>query len=516
MNSDAAEHDVNRETLVVSEHRLHPGGMREVLHLATPSMIGFASIVLMSFVDTIMVAFVGEGAVGAVVGSSLMFHVVNALMGGFMAAIVPFTSQSLSRGDRVDGARYTWQGIYVSVIMGLVAIAAIPLLPAVFSAIGHGPAIERMEVTYTGYRLLSLVFVLLGHAGMFFFQGVGRTRLIMFVMIASNLFNILMNYLLIFGPGPFPQMGVGGAGLATLLSSAMSGLMFMGAFMLGRPGRSHGSLIAWRPSLSRLRGLVRIGIPSSLQQSLEISAWAVWHMLMVGRLGQVQLDANGAVMEITSMAWFPVMGIGQAASSLCGWYTGRKRIDLARRAIRNSVLVSVIYMGLMALVMFFASRHLMQLFFWLRQDDAGMNVAEIISLGATALMIAASFQIFDGINITLMGAMRGAGDTLWPAVVQQVTAWFIFMPVAYLFSIVFGWGMAGAWIASAVYITLLSGVMALRYRGGKWARIDIFRDRRDVAARVASAIESHQGDQSQSGGGGIGGSSDSRPESHNS
>ena len=459
--------------------------MREVLHLATPSMIGFASIVLMSFVDTIMVAFVGEGAVGAVVGSSLMFHVVNALMGGFLAAIVPFTSQSLSRGDRVDGARYTWQCIYVSVVMGLVGILAIPFLPAFFAAIGHDPLVQQMEVTYTSYRLLSLVFVLLGHAGMFFFQGVGRSKLIMVIMIVSNMSNVLMNYLFIFGPGPFPQMGVAGAGLATFISSAMSGLLFMAAFILGRPGRSHGSLVAWRPSMSRLKGLVRIGIPSSLQQSLEIMAWAVWHMLMVGRLGTVQLDANGAVMEITSMAWFPVMGIGQAASSLSGWYTGRKRIDLARRATRNGMLVATIYMGGMALVMFFGSRHLMQLFFWLR-PESNADVSEIINLGATALMIAASFQIFDGLNITLMGAMRGAGDTLWPAIVQQATAWLIFIPAAYLFSITLGWGMTGAWIASAIYITLLSGVMALRYRGGRWARIDIFKDRRDAAGVVAS------------------------------
>ncbi len=480
-------HDPMRETLVVSEHRLHPGGMREVLHLAAPSMIGFASIVLMSFVDTIMVAFVGEGAVGAVVGSSLMFHVVNALMGGFLAAIIPFTSQSLSRGDKVDGARYTWQGIYVSLAMGVLGAAIIPLLPALFAAIGHGPEVQAMEVSYTTYRMLSLVFVLLGHAGMFFFQGVGRARLVMVVMIVSNLSNILMNYLFIFGPGPFPQMGVAGAGLATFLSSMMSGLLFMGAFLLGRPGRSHGSRIAWRPSWSRLKGLVRIGIPSSLQQSLEISAWAVWHMLMVGRLGTNQLDANGAVMEITSMAWFPVMGIGQAASSLSGWYTGRKRIDLARRATRNAVLLSVIYMGTMALVMFFGAGHLMQLFFWLRPEVQSGNggeaiqlatdVSEIIRLGTVALMIAASFQIFDGINITLMGAMRGAGDTLWPALVQQGHAWLLFMPLAYLFSNYLGWGMSGAWFASAIYITVLSGVMALRYRGGRWSSIDIFRDR---------------------------------------
>jgi multidrug resistance protein, MATE family len=474
---DSVGGETGRETLVVSQRHLRPGGMGEVLRLATPSMIGYASIVVMGFVDTIMVAFVGKGAVGAVVGSNLMFHVVNALMGGFLAAIIPFASQSFSRGEKDEGARYTWQGIYVSLLMGLLGVGLIPLLPGLFAAIGHDPAVQEMEVTYTTYRLWSLVFVLVGHAGMFFFQGVGRARLVMVVMLVSNMSNILLNYLLIFGPGPFPQMGVAGAGLATLLSSVMSGLLFVGLFVAGRAGRGHGSLIAWRPSLSRLRGLVRIGIPASLQQSLEILAWTIWHMLMIGRLGTAELDANGAVMEITAMAWFPVIGIGQAVSSLSGWYKGRTRIDLARRATRNGVLVASLYMGLIAVVMFVGSEHLMRLFFWLRPEEHG-DTGEIIRLGSMALMIAASFQIFDGINITLLGSLRGAGDTLWPALVQQLLAWLLFIPLAYLLGNVLEMGMNGAWLASAVYLAVMSGVMYLRYRSGRWSRIDIFRDRR--------------------------------------
>jgi len=475
-----APHD--RETLVLSSRPLKPGGMSEVLRLSIPGMAAAASTVVMSLTNSVMVAGVETGAVGAVTGAAIMFHVLTALCGGLLAAIVPFTSQSYSRGDRQDGARYAWQGLYVALALGLSTLALVPWLPQLFALIGHTPEVQVMEVAYTQYRLPSLVFFLVGGAVYSFFQGLGRTKLIMLVVGVTNLLNIVLNYLLIYGIGPCPKMGVAGAGLAALLSQGVACLWFLAAFLWGRAALENAVRRSLAPSWSRLKGLLRVGLPTGCQWSLDVLTWAIFHALMVGRLGPREYDANGAVLEITQIAWMPLMGLGQAAASLTGWYLGRGRRDIARRTVRNTLIISTVYMLATAALMFFLARQMMEAFFVLQNKgpESGADLAAVVALGVVALRIAAAFQVFDGTNLTLMGALRGGGDTLWPAVVQQILAWLLFLPLAWFLCFRTDLRMAGAWWACAAYLTLLAAFMYGRYRGTAWMKKNIFKDRADV------------------------------------
>ena len=472
----------DRETLVISPTPLVPGGMQEVLRLALPSMAAFASNVVMNLADTLMVANVQSGAVGAVSTSAMLFQTVVAFFGGMTAAIVTFTSQTTSRGDHQDGARYAWQGIYLGLAVGVLGFLAVPLLPAFFALIGHESDVQTMEVAYSSFRVPSLVFVLLAFSQRSFFQGLGRTRLILAVTIVTNSLNVLLNWLLIFGVGPFPEMGAAGAGLATLISVIVGAVIYMGPFLLGRAARENGTRRTARPSLAHLKGLVRVGLPTSCQWSLDVLAWALWHALLVGRLGRAALDANGVVMECNSMAWFPVIGLGHAACSLVGWYIARGEIDHVRRATRSAVILAVLYMGAVSIVFLVAAEGMIGTFFRLRAGGtaSAADLAMTVALGAAALRVAALWQVFDGVCITLMGALRGAGDTLWSAIVLQVMVWGLFLPLAYVLCFVVGLGMTGAWWAGVIHLSLLSLILTLRYRGTTWLKKNIFKDREEL------------------------------------
>jgi MATE family, multidrug efflux pump len=467
----------DRKTLVISRTPLTPGGMQELLRLALPSMAAFASNVVMNLADTLMVARVQSGAVGAVSTSGILFHAVIAFFGGMIAAIVTFTSQTTSRGDHEDGARYAWQGIYMGLAVGVLGFLAVPLLPAFFALLGHESDVQAMEVAYSAFRVPSLLFVLLTFSQRSFFQGLGRTRLILVVTIVANTLNVLLNWLLIFGVGPFPEMGVAGAGLATLISVIVGAVIYMGPFLLGRAARENGTRRTARPSLPHFKGLVRVGLPTSLQWSLDILAWALWHAVLVGRLGKAALDANGVVMECNSMAWFPVIGLGHAACSLVGWYIARGEIDSVRRATRSAVILAVLYMGAVSVVFLVAAEGMIGLFFRPQEGTTAINVAMTIALGAAALRVAALWQVFDGVCITLMGALRGAGDTLWSAIVLQMMVWGLFLPLAYVLCFVADLGMTGAWWAGVIHLSLLSLILTLRYRGTTWLKKNIFKDR---------------------------------------
>ena len=470
----------DRETLVASRRPLRPGGMAEVLRLAAPTMAAFATTVVMNLTDTIMVAGVGPGAVGSVATSGILFHAVTAFFGGLTAAITTFVSQGYGRGDPHDGARYSWQGVYIAVVVGSLAFAIVPLLPALFALLGHTDAMQAMETSYSRFRVASLGFILLGFSLRNFFQGTGRTKLILAVTIVANALNVLMNWVLIFGVGPFPRMGVAGAGLATLLSTVVLTGLYVVPFLWSRAAREARTRHAAGFSWPRLKGLLRIGIPTSWQWSLDVLAWGLWHAVLIGRLGPAALDANGAVMEIMSAAWFPVIGLGQAASSLVGWYLGRGRPDRVRRAARSAMTLAVAYMGLISLVFIFSAEHLIGGFFRLQAEHvAAADLAAVVALGTAALRIAALWQVFDGICITLMGALRGAGDTLWPAVVQQLLTWLLFLPLALVLCFVAEWGMPGAWWAGVIHLGLLATVLLVRYRGTAWMGKNIFRDREE-------------------------------------
>lgn len=472
------------QTLVAASRPLTPGGLQEMLRLAAPAVAAFMTNVAMVFADTIMVAGVGRGAVGAVTTSALFFHAVTAFCFGLISTVVAFTSQSLSRGDPKDGARYAWQGIYVALAVGGLGFAVLPALPWLFSLIGHDVETQAMEVAYTHYRAQSLVVLLVTASLSCFFQGLGRTKLIFAVTVTANVCNVVMNWLLIFGVGPFPRMGVGGAGLATLLANVVSMLLFATAFLGGRAARECHTRQAWAPSWQRLKGLLRIGIPTSWQFSLDVLAWALWHAWLVGRLGTVALDANAIVMELTQMAWFPMLGVGHAAATLTGFYLGRRQVAHARRAARSAMSLATIYMGAISVVMFVFAERFVSFFLILQQGDGGAaeTLPQVVALGATAMRIAAVWQIFDGICIAMMGSLRGGGDTLWPAVVQQVLTWGLFLPLAWVLCFPLGLGMSGAWMAGVVHLGLLSLVMLYRYRGDAWTEKNIFRDRTDLPA----------------------------------
>ena len=466
----------HRETLVLASRPISPGGTQEVLRLALPSMAAFSSNVIMGFADTIMVSGVGPGAVGSVVASGLLFHAVAAFFGGLVSAVTTFTSQSFSRGDPREGARYAWQGIYVGLAVGLVFCLAVPLLPGFFGLLGAGADVQKMQVAFSNFRVPSLLFLIVTGSVQSFFQGLGRTQLILALTLVANAANILFNWVLIYGVGPFPAMGVAGSGLGTLLACVLSAGLYLGLFLGGRSGRESGARRAAAASWSRLKSLLRIGLPTSVQFSLDVLAWAVWHTLLVGRLGREALDANGVVMQIIQMAWFPAIGLGHAACSLVGWYVARGQVDRVRRSVRSTLRLASAYMVALSLVMLVAAEPLVRFFFLFRPEDSAQaaDLAVVIALAVTAVRIAAVWQIFDGLGIVLMGALRGAGDTLWPALAMQVLSWGFFLPLAYVLCFVVEWGMAGAWWAGVVHLGLLAAMLGWRYRGTAWMKKDIF------------------------------------------
>ena len=439
--------------------------LREVLGIAFPVIVAMASHTLMTFVDTRMLAGYGKNELAAVGAAGAVAFTIIAFMFGTAGCTSTFVSQSMGRGMPQECSRYTWQGMHFGIYAQAAVIPVMLTSTWIFAAFGHEPQLQRLESIYFEIRLAHVAGTAAYAALSSFFQGIGRPIVPMYAALVANLFNVLVNYAFIFGKFGAPELGIGGAALGTLISSYLQSGLLLLAF-LWKPTheefrtRSHPHL-----DLGRLRRLLRIGVPSGLNFMLDVASWAVFTNIIIGRLGRDILAANNVCHSIIGLSFMPAVGMNKGVTVLVGQYIGRKNIRAAKRRAYLGIGLAMCYMVFMGLVFVIFRKPIIRFF---RTEET------IVQAGATMLILAAIFQAFDALGIVSIGALRGAGDTHFPAVVGVASSWGILLPLGYVLTFPMGWGYVGAWTAAAVHIAIIGSVLFWRFSSEAWRKIDIF------------------------------------------
>jgi MATE family multidrug resistance protein len=462
--------------------RIYRSGLHEVLSMAMPAIIMMASASVMSFVDFLMVAHVGADETAAVSPSGILVFVFVSFFGGILSCTNTFVSQSFAKKRYTDCARYTWQGLYVALAAGVLSLGLWPLAPAVMKGLGHEAALQPLEVSYFRWRLLSIGTMASMNALGGFFQGISRPRITMCAAIVANALNVFANWVLIFGKLGFPALGIEGAALGTVFAAAVQAGILIAVFLSGSRAKTFGTRHAWRFDGSRMMELIRVGTPAGLQWTLDVACWGVFIGIVVGRLGKIPLAASNIAGQMMHLSFMPTIGLGIATTALVGQNIGRGDFAAARARVRTTLAMGMGYMFMMG-VIFFVFRH--QLVAFVRHKPP-----EIITLGAQALILAAIFQVFDAMGIIFSSALKGAGDTRFPAIMSVIYGWVLFLPAAVVMTRVYDWGLVGAWSGATIYICALGSTLAWRWKRGKWQSIDIFKRTRpepgDLAERVTA------------------------------
>ena len=441
-------------------------GVSEVMQMSGPIILGSLSFTLMQFVDQIMVSMLGTNALAACGSAGIWSYIMGCLLFGVVGCVSTFVSQSYGRGDLSECARYTWQGIYLSGAAGVLALGLYPLAPCLFNAMGHNPEITHAEILFFRVRLLGYFAMAWTTALSSFFQGIGRPAIPMFAGIAANAVNLLLNYLLIFGHFGFPAMGIAGSALATVLASMFQGGVMQYVFMSRPFDQRYHSRHALAFNFRRCYELSRIGLASGIAVFMDVCNWGIFTSFVVGHFGATSLAAHNAAMAFMQLSFMPALGVNAGIAALVGQYIGRKDCDTAVARTYTGIKLTIAYMGMAGLIFGVFGKELMHYFF--------SNDPEVLSLGQKLLVLAAIFQAFDAINIVTMGALRGAGDTWWMAMLVSVGSYCFFLPLSLLLAFSAGWGAVGAWMGATTYIILLSGVVLFRFRQGRWRTIKIF------------------------------------------
>lgn len=459
-------------------------GFAEVLTISAPASMSGLNRVVTQFVDGRMISHLGSATVVGQAMGGLVAFMLESFARGVLSVVNTFVSQNLGAGRFRRCSQYTWAGLMLVCLFAAVlcplSLAAGPL----FALLKHEAEVQPMEVIYFRYMILSAPLALAIRALEGFFYGVHRPGLVFKVSLLASLLNVFGNWVLIFGKFHLPEMGLHGAGIASVASWAMQLLILSCLFLSNRFHKKYGTRMARAAKIKHCRQILRIGLPSGGSFFIDIATWTFFMTVLVGHFGKLHMAAASHAMRYMRISFIPAIGIGIAATVLVGRYIGQGRRDLARRRAYAALITAMIYMGLCGLAFVLFRRPMLGLFVNIKGAAySPAESAEIIAIGGRILLCMAVFQLGDAVNIVLSGTLRGAGDTRWPMWATAISSILVLvvggkLAVTFLPQL----DSIGPFAAAAVNCFVLAVALAIRFESGKWRKIDLLTTRPGAAA----------------------------------
>ena len=448
------------------------GGYREFLGIALPLILSTASWSIQHFTDRVFLTWHSTEALSAALPAGMANFTFISLFMGTAQYVNTFVAQYIGarRPERVGPA--IWQGVYLALLSGLIALIPAALAAPLFKQIGHDAAIRAAETEYfrilcygTGPQVASTAFSC-------FFSGRGQTWIVLAVNLVAITCNIVLDYGLIFGHWGLPEMGIAGAAWATTIGLVVSALAFALIFSRRHYREKYATLRGWKPDLKLFSRLLRFGGPNGINFMLEIMAFTFF-LLIVGRLGSTPLAATNLAFNINSLAFMPLIGCGIAVSTMVGQRLGRDLPAAAEYCTWTGLHLAALYMGTMTLG-YLVVPELFLSPFGFRAGDA--DFAEAHQIAVSLLRVVAIYCIFDAAYIIFTAALKGAGDTRFVMWVSVALAWTIMVIPSLVTLKYFAGNLYLLWSFICAYICIGGITFYFRFRSGRWKSMRVIED----------------------------------------
>jgi putative MATE family efflux protein len=434
--------------------------IRTVAALATPIVLSNLLAWAVGFADVLMVSRLGEAELAGLGMAVQVFFLVVVLVLAVTTGTMALVARFIGARDPAMASHVFRQSILLALVQS-VALGAVGILvtPFVMRLLGATPEVAAAGTVYLRIIFAGIAAVTLDFSIASTFRGAGDSVTPLRIMGYVVVLNILGNYLLIFGPGPLPALGVAGAAYATVFSRAVGAVMGWYRLRSGPGGWDYvpGS---WRWDGEMMRRVLRIGVPTAFEGLLRAGS-GVAFLAIIARTGPgpAAVAAHTVGLQLEAFARMPSFGISVGATSLVGQRLGAGDPEAAERAGRASVEVGLWLTLVLGMLLFLAARPVAGLF---------SNDPATIRLAVHYLRILAVAQPFFMIAVVLSGALRGGGDTRYPMWVSLFAGWIFLLPIAYWLAVGLGWGPEAAWVAQGGNYAISALLVALRFRGGRW------------------------------------------------
>ena len=442
--------------------------LTELWFLSYPLIVTMAAQVVMQFADRMFLAWYSPQALGACVPGGMLALTFGALFVGLSGYTNVFISQFNARKKRASVTLSLWQGILLALLSSVVLVALTPAGRALVYAFGHAPDVRVLEVQY--FTLLNLFsgIAILNNALSSFFSGRGQTKIPMYVALAGNAVNLVLDYIFIFGKLGLPALGIKGAAVATILGGVSMTVLFGVLIFAGRAGR--------RFKIWRLSGLykpiftrmARFGLPNGFGMLMDIISFTLF-TFMVGNIDTLSLQASNIVMSMQPVVFMVIIGLGTGIQILVSKYQGLNRPDVSVHVVKNACKLGYAYAGGVALLFFFGTPLFLHLFI-----PAGTtNGAELAAKTWPLIKLVSIFVLGDATYLIFGAALRGAGDTHFFMRVMIGCAWCFLIPGTWVLVYQFRAPVVLVWGWLTFYAWLTAVFMVWRFARGPWKNIRV-------------------------------------------
>ncbi len=439
-------------------------GYRDVLKLAFPLILSTASSTIQQFIDRMFLTWHSPAAIAAAATAGIVSFTLQTVFIGTAAYVNTFVAQyyGAKQYDRIASA--VWQGIYFALMAGVVVLGLIPLAKPIFLLAGHAAEMRELEIQYFTILCFGALpgFFMASASG--FFGGRGETKVILWANLVATTINILFDYLLIFGHGGFPALGIKGAAIATVMAAYTAAVVIMLYMLKAYYRQQYRILKNHQFDWPLFKRLLRFGLPNGFHFMLDLLGFTIF-VLLVGRLGTLELAATSITFNINHIAFMPMIGIGMAVEIIVGQRLGENNPHQARFGTYSALHLTFVYMITIALTyVLFPNIYLWP---FAAQSDP-TQFAIIAKMAIILLYFVAFYCIFDTLNIIFASALKGAGDTRWVMISSVILSWTTLVVPTFFACVVYRWGIYIAWSFVTLYIMALGIAFTIRFRGGRW------------------------------------------------
>ena len=455
-----------------------------VVRLATPVVLSNISRTMMSFVDVMMVGHLGSKALAATGMGSMVVWTIISFSIGLRTATQTVSSRRLGQKKFAECGTALRNGMLLSLCYGVpISILGYLSSEKVSQFLLNETSVASLATDYISVGFLGVLFSSICFVFQGFYTGVEKTKIHMKVTITANLLNIYLNAGFIYGSEGvqsffndlqlpllgglwsvfnFPELGVKGAALATVLASIFM-MIFYFIMLFNKQIKNVFHVFLLNIDQKTLLKQIRLATPQGAQEIFTMSGYVLLYKI-VGIIGIIELAATEIVFTILQTSFMPAAGIGQACATLVGKHMGEKKIKKAEISIHESTRLSLFVMGAVGVVFILVPENIISLF---------TNEQEVVYFGVVALRLAGFLQIIDAVGMTLWFALSGAGNTFYPSVVESFLVWLYFLPGSYYFGVTLNYGFIAPWLFFGSYLLFFAIAMVWKIKQGDWKKINI-------------------------------------------
>ena len=422
--------------------------------LTYPVMVSQVGHMMVNVADSVMVGQLGALPLAGASLANVIFHLLMTFGIGISYAITPLVAAADGESNPDRSAEVLKHGFVINLSTGTLLFAIVFLGGPVLYYLDQPPGVVELALPYLNIVTLSMVPLMIFQTGRQFAEGLSYTRQAMVIVILSNLVNIGLNYILIYGKLGFPALGLNGAGWASFIARILlAGLMFgyiyyHKNFKAYRKGFSLGKY-----SKSLVQKMLGIGVPAGLQFIFEVGAFG-FAVIMMGWLGTKALAAHQIAVNLAAVSYMAASGLSAAATIRVGNQLGKRDIHTLRAAAFTIYGMVAAFMSICAMI-FITGRYFLPSLY--------IADMEVITIASSLVVIAGFFQLSDGVQVVGLGALRGLEDVKVPTVLTFIAYWVLALPAGYILGFSMGLGAKGIWYGLCIGLTIVAVVMFFRF-----------------------------------------------------